>query len=102
MHSYYSNKTQPFPRLRTDLRAEVAPFSRGSLLIDHMLKTIVTTPASFTVEAIREHQRHGVRQRSSRFELRMHEMSENGQPLTGDARTSSRGQHQEVLRTTRA
>jgi oligoendopeptidase F len=69
MHSYFSNKTQPYPLSSYPIFvAEVASTFNEALLIDYMLKGTVFRQTQF-----------------AEFELRMHEMAEKGQPLTGDA-----------------
>jgi oligoendopeptidase F len=89
MHSYYSNKTQPFPTASYPIFvAEVASTFNEALLIDHMLKTITDrgTRLSLLGNYLENIKGTVFRQTQfAEFELRAHEMVEKGQPLTGDA-----------------
>jgi oligoendopeptidase F len=89
MHSYYSNKTQPFATAGyPTFVAEVASTFNEALLIDYMLKRIKDTPTRL---ALLGNYLEGIKSTVFRqtqfaeFELRMHEMGEKGQPITGDA-----------------
>jgi oligoendopeptidase F len=89
MHSYYSNKTQPYPTAGyPTFVAEVASTFNEALLIDHMLKQI-TDPAARL--ALLGNYLEGIKATVFRqtqfaeFELRMHEMGQKGEPITGDA-----------------
>jgi oligoendopeptidase F len=89
MHSYYSNKTQPFATAGyPTFVAEVASTFNEALLIDHMLKQI-KDPA--TRLALLGNYLEGIKATVFRqtqfaeFELRMHEMGQKGEPITGDA-----------------
>jgi oligoendopeptidase F len=89
MHSYYSNKVQPYPTANyTTFVAEVASTFNEALLIDHVLKQIDDAPTRLSLlgnllEGIKS---TVFRQTQfAEFELRMHEMGEKGQPLTGDS-----------------
>jgi oligoendopeptidase F len=89
MHSYYSNKTQPFATAGyPTFVAEVASTFNEALLIDYMLKRIKDTPTRL---ALLGNYLEGIKATVFRqtqfaeFELRMHEMGEKGQPITGDA-----------------
>ncbi|MHC4911659.1 MAG: oligoendopeptidase F [Planctomycetota bacterium] len=88
MHSYYSNKNQPYPTADYSIFvAEVASTFNEALLINKMLKEIEddATRLSLLMNYL-----EGVRQTLFRqtqfaeFELRIHEKAEGGQPLTGD------------------
>ena len=88
MHSYYSNKTQPYPTADySTFVAEVASTFNEALLINKMLDDIKDpdTRLSLLMDYL-----EGIRQTVFRqtqfaeFELRIHQMAENGQPLTGD------------------
>ena len=88
MHSYYSNKTQPYPTADYSIFvAEVASTFNEALLIDKMLKEIKDddTRLSLLMNYL-----EGIRQTVFRqtqfaeFELRIHEKAERGEPLTGD------------------
>jgi oligoendopeptidase F len=89
MHSYYSNKTQPFSMANyPTFVAEVASTFNEALLIDHMLEQIKDTPTRLSLLG---NYLEGIKATVFRqtqfaeFELRMHEMGEKGQPITGDA-----------------
>jgi oligoendopeptidase F len=89
MHSYYSNKTQPFQTADyATFVAEVASTFNEALLIDHMLKQIKDTPTRLSLlgNYLENIKATVFRQTQfAEFELRMHEMAEKGQPITGDA-----------------
>jgi oligoendopeptidase F len=72
MQSYFSNKAQPYPLASyPSFVAEVASTFNEALLIDYMLKTTKGTVFRQTQFA--------------EFELRLHQMAEKDQPLTGDS-----------------
>jgi len=88
MHSFYSNKNQPYPTADySTFVAEVASTFNEALLINKMLAEIRDddTRLSLLMNYL-----DGVRQTVFRqaqfaeFELRMHEKAERSQPLTGD------------------
>ncbi len=88
MHSYYSNKNQPYPTADYSIFvAEVASTFNEALLIDKMLKEIKDDEARLSLlmnylEGIRV---TVFRQTQfAEFELRIHEKAERGEPLTGD------------------
>jgi oligoendopeptidase F len=89
MHSYYSNKTQPYQMADyATFVAEVASTFNEALLIDHMLTQIKDTPTRLSLlgNYLENIKATVFRQTQfAEFELRMHEMAEKGQPLTGDA-----------------
>ena len=89
MQSYFSNKTQPFPTASYPIFvAEVASTFNEALLIDYMLKTIKddATKLSLLGNYLEGIKSTVFRQTQfAEFELRMHEMAEKGQPLTGEA-----------------
>jgi oligoendopeptidase F len=89
MQSYFSNKTQPFPTASYPIFvAEVASTFNEALLIDHMLKTIKddATKLSLLGNYLEGIKSTVFRQTQfAEFELRMHEMAEKGEPLTGEA-----------------
>jgi oligoendopeptidase F len=89
MHSYFSNKTQPYPLSSYPIFvAEVASTFNEALLIDYMLKQIKddSTRLSLLGNYLESIKGTVFRQAQfAEFELRMHEMVERGQPLTGDA-----------------
>jgi len=88
MHSYYSNKNQPYPKADYPIfLAEVASTANEAILVDHELKRL-TTPEErlsllgsylegFRTTLFRQTQ-------FAEFELRIHEMAEKGEALTGD------------------
>jgi oligoendopeptidase F len=89
MHSYYSNKTQPFSMANyPTFVAEVASTFNEALLIDHMLEQIKDTPTRLSLLG---NYLEGIKATVFRqtqfaeFELRMHEMGQKGEPITGDA-----------------
>jgi oligoendopeptidase F len=89
MHSYFSNKTQPYPTAGyATFVAEVASTFNEALLIEHMLKQIKDEPTRLSLLG---NYLEGIKSTVFRqtqfaeFELRMHEMGQKGQPITGDA-----------------
>jgi oligoendopeptidase F len=89
MHSYFSNKTQPYPLSSYPIFvAEVASTFNEALLIDYTLKR---TKDDATRLSLLGNYLEGIKgtvfrqTQFAEFELRMHEMSEKGEPLTGDA-----------------
>jgi len=89
MQSHYSNKTQPYPTANyPTFVAEVASTFNEALLIDYMLKRIKDTPTRLSLLG---NYLEGIKSTVFRqtqfaeFELRMHQMGEKGQPITGDA-----------------
>ena len=89
MQSYYSNKTQPYPTADYPIFvAEVASTFNEALLIDHMLKTIKDPATRLSLLGSYLENIKGTVFRQSQFaefELRMHEMAEKGEPITGEA-----------------
>jgi oligoendopeptidase F len=89
MQSYYSNKLQPYPLANYPIFvAEVASTFNEALLIDHMLKTITddATKLSLLGNYLEGIKGTVFRQTQfAEFELRLHEMNEKGEPLTGDS-----------------
>jgi oligoendopeptidase F len=89
MHSYYSNKTQPYPLADYPIFvAEVASTFNEALLIDHMLTEIKDVPTRLSLlGAYLENIKATVFRQTqfAEFELRMHEMGLKSQPITGDA-----------------
>ena len=89
MQSYFSNKTQPYPTANyPTFVAEVASTFNEALLIDYMLKQIKDTPTRLSLLG---NYLEGIKATVFRqtqfaeFELRMHEMAQKGEPITGDA-----------------
>ena len=88
MHSYLSNKTQPFATASYPIFvAEVASTFNEALLIDHMLKTITDDKAKLSLLGNYLENIKGTVFRQTQFaefELRAHEMIEKGRPVTGE------------------
>jgi oligoendopeptidase F len=89
MHSYYSNRTQPYALSNyPTFVAEVASTFNEALLIEHVLTRIKDEPTRL---AILGNYLEGIKATVFRqtqfaeFELGMHEMGLKGQPITGDA-----------------
>ncbi|MHC4640150.1 MAG: oligoendopeptidase F [Planctomycetota bacterium] len=88
MHSYYSNKSQPYPTADYSIFvAEVASTLNEALLINKMLKEAKDSDIRLSLMM---NYLEGARQTLFRqtqfaeFELRIHEKAERGEPLTGD------------------
>ena len=82
MHSYYSNKAQPYPTANyATFVAEVASTFNEALLVDHVLKQIKDTPTRLSLLG---NYLEGIKSTVFRqtqfaeFELRMHEMGAGG------------------------
>lgn len=88
MHSYLSNKSQPYPISRyTIFVAEVASTFNEVLLFNHMNETIKDDDMKLSLLMTRLNGFKGTLFRQTQFaefELKMHEAAQNGQPLTGD------------------
>ena len=95
MQSYYSNKTQPYPTADYPIFvAEVASTFNETLLIDKMLEEIKDddTRLSLLMNYLDGIKGTVFRQTQfAEFELRMHEMAERNEPLTGDVLTKLYG-----------
>ena len=89
MQSYYSNKTQPYQLANYPIFvAEVASTFNEALLIDYMLANIKDDEARLSLLGNYLEGIKGTVFRQTQFaefELRMHEMAQKGQPVTGDA-----------------
>jgi oligoendopeptidase F len=89
MQSYLSNTHQPFPTADYPIfTAEVASTFNEALLLDRMLRTLTDDDAKLSLlgQYLEGIQFTVFRQTQfAEFELRMHEMAANGQPITGDA-----------------
>jgi oligoendopeptidase F len=89
MQSYYSNKTQPFPTADYPIFvAEVASTFNETLLIEHMLASIKDDDTRLSLLGNYLENIKGTVFRQTQFaefELRMHEMAQKGQPITGAA-----------------
>ena len=89
MQSYLSNKKQPYPTADYPIFvAEVASTFNEALLIDHMLKSITDDKVRLSLLGNYLEGIKGTVFRQTQFaefELRMHEMAEKGESITGDA-----------------
>ncbi len=89
MHSYYSNRTQPYPTAAYHtFVAEVASTFNEELLVDYMLRQIDDDATRLSVlGSYLENFKNTVFRQTSfaEFEMRMHEMGQNGQALTGES-----------------
>ena len=91
MHSYFSNKNQPYPTADYSIFvAEVASTLNEALLIDKVLKEINNDEVrlSLLMEYLDGIKGTVFRQTQfAEYELKIHEMAEDGKPLTGDVLT---------------
>ena len=89
MQSYFSNKTQPYPLCNyPNFVAEIASTFNEALLIEHMLKTIQDPAVKLSLLGNYLENMRATQFRQTQFaefELRLHEMAEKGEPLTGEA-----------------
>ena len=101
MHSYYSNKTQPFPTAGYQtFVAEVASTFNEALLIDHMLRQIKddATRLSLLGNYLENVKSTVFRQTQfAEFELRMHEAAQKGAAITGDMLVEALRRHHAPL-----
>ena len=101
MQSYYSNKTQPYPLANYPIFvAEVASTFNESLLIDYMLKNIKDDDTRLSLLGNYLENIKGTVFRQTQFaefELRMHEMAEKGQPITGESLAEALSRHHAPL-----
>jgi len=88
MHSYFSNKHQPYHNADYPIfLAEVASTANEALLIDHMLKTIDNKEERLALLGNYLDGFKGTLFRQTQFaefELKIHELTEKGEALTGD------------------
>jgi oligoendopeptidase F len=89
MHSFFSNKAQPYATAGYPIFvAEVASTFNEALLIEHMLQTITDPKTRLSLLGNYLENVKGTVFRQTQFaefELRMHEMAQQGEPITGDA-----------------
>ena len=89
MHSYYSNRTQPYTTADySTFVAEVASTFNEALLIDYMLKEIKDKPTRLSLlGSYLENIKATVFRQTqfAEFEMRMHERGLKSEPITGDA-----------------
>ena len=88
MHSFFSNKTQPYPTaIYTTFVAEVASTFNEVLLFHEMMKEIEDDDVrlSLLMEWLDSYKGTLFRQTQfAEYELKIHEAAEKGQPLTGE------------------
>jgi oligoendopeptidase F len=88
MHSYFSNKNQPYPNAHYPIfLAEVASTANEALLMDYVLKQINDPDEKLAILGNYLENARGTLFRQSQFaefELRIHELAEKGESLTGD------------------
>jgi oligoendopeptidase F len=96
MHSYYSNKNQPYPTADYSIFvAEVASTFNEALLIHKMLEEIKDDDIRLSLLMNYLDGIKGTVFRQTQFaefELRIHEKAERGEPLTGDVLTALYGE----------
>ncbi|MCK4999908.1 MAG: oligoendopeptidase F family protein, partial [Anaerohalosphaera sp.] len=96
MHSYYSNKVQPYPTADYSIFvAEVASTFNEALLLDKMLRETKDdeTRLSLLMTYLENARQTVFRQTQfAEFELRIHEKAERGESLTGDNLTELYGE----------
>ncbi|MCP4256144.1 MAG: oligoendopeptidase F [Planctomycetes bacterium] len=96
MHSYYSNKKQPYPTADYSIFvAEVASTFNEALLIHKMLEEIKNDDVRLSLLMNYLDRIKGTVFRQTQFaefELRIHEKAERGEPLTGDVLTALYGE----------
>jgi oligoendopeptidase F len=89
MQSYFSNRTQPYPLANYPIFvAEVASTFNETLLIEYMLANIKDDATRLTLLGNYLENIKGTVFRQAQFaefELRMHEMAQKGQSITGDS-----------------
>ncbi len=95
LHSYYANRSQPFPLADySTFVAEVASTFNETLLIHKMLREIEDDDVRLSLLMNYLDGIKGTVFRQTQFaefELRMHEMAERAEPLTGDSFTKLYG-----------
>jgi len=88
MHSYFSNKNQPYVDADYPIfLAEVASTANEAILMDYMLKQLDDPQERLSLlGSYLENFRQTVFRQTqfAEFELKIHEMAENGEALTGD------------------
>jgi oligoendopeptidase F len=88
MHSYFSNKNQPYVNSQYPIfLAEVASTANEALLIDYVLKDIDDPESRLAILGSYLENFRGTMFRQTQFaefELKIHEISEKGEALTGD------------------
>jgi oligoendopeptidase F len=88
MHSYFSNKNQPYANASYPIfLAEVASTANEALLMDYVLKQIKDPEQKLAILGNYLENARGTLFRQTQFaefELRIHELAEKGESLTGD------------------
>ena len=88
MHSYFSNKTQPYPLARYEtFVAEVASTFNEVLLFNYIINTVKDDDVKLSILMSWLDNFKGTLFRQTQFaefELKIHEVAEQGKPLTGD------------------
>jgi len=88
MHSYFSNKNQPYASSDYPIfLAEVASTANEALLMDHVLKNIEDQEQRLAIlGSYLENARQTLFRQTqfAEFELKIHELAEQGESLTGD------------------
>jgi oligoendopeptidase F len=89
MHSYFSNKTQPYPLSKYEtFVAEVASTFNEVLLFNYIIGTVKDDDVKLSILMNWLDNFKGTLFRQTQFaefELKIHEMAEQGKPLTGDS-----------------
>jgi len=89
MHSYFSNRTQPFPTASyATFTAEIASTTNEALLLEYALKTAKTDDERLLYLGSALEQLRGTFFRQSmfgEFEQKTHELVDKGEPLSGEA-----------------
>jgi len=88
MHSYFSNKTQPYPLSRYEtFVAEVASTFNEVLLFNYIISTVKDDDVKLSILMSWLDNFKGTLFRQTQFaefELKIHELAEQGKPLTGE------------------
>ena len=96
MHSYFSNRTQPFPTARYAIfTAEIASTTNEGLLLDHVLRTAKNDDERLLYLGSALEGLRGTFFRQAmfaEFEQKVHAMVDEGQPVTGQQVTQIYGE----------
>ncbi|MGE5448253.1 MAG: oligoendopeptidase F [Bacteroidales bacterium] len=92
MHSYYTNKTQPYPLANYEtFVAEVASTFNEVLLFNYIIKTVKDDDVKLSILMNYLDRFKGTLFRQTQFaefELKIHELAEQGKPVTGEVFSS--------------
>ncbi|MGE5393855.1 MAG: oligoendopeptidase F [Candidatus Saccharibacteria bacterium] len=92
MHSYYTNKTQPYPLANYEtFVAEVASTFNEVLLFNYVIKTVKDDDVKLSILMNWLDRFKGTLFRQTQFaefELKIHELAEQGKPVTGEVFSS--------------